>query len=125
MDKSQGTILSFGTNFIAEVIDFTTPRETRKMIETTHLTTVGAHTKTPGDLYDTTPMSGKMAYDPGVTPPITSAVGNVVITYPSGKVERFVGCLTGYGGVAVLVDDKMVVDFEITPTTGITHEEAS
>lgn len=117
-ELSTGIVITFSTGFFAEVLDVSPPGASRKSVETSHMTTANnAHTFMPGDLVDWGEMVVELAFVPSTTPPMTSAIETITITFPdsTASVWTFDGFMTGFEPSAPL-EERMTASATIKVT---------
>lgn len=82
-DVGTGTTIAFGTSgFSAQILGVDADGIERAVINTSHMSTTGSHTKMPGDLKDEGEVVLDFAFDPNSHPPITAAAETITITFP-------------------------------------------
>jgi hypothetical protein len=124
-DTGFGITIEFASGFLAEIIDFTPPAESRDAIDTSHSTTPqGRRTKIPGDLIDSGEAEVTIAFHPDKTVPIDQPPEAVTINFPSGTTWDFQGFMTNHAPAAP-IDDRMTADVTIAASGPITITPAA
>lgn len=83
IDSPIGISIAFGTStYTAQLTGLQTPQFTRKVLNTTTLSTTGQRTSIPGKLIDTEPFDISVYFDPDDIPPISAAAETITITFP-------------------------------------------
>ena len=102
MFVATGTTISWESGFLAEILDIKGPEASRESIQTSHFGTATNHTFTPADLVDWGEITIEIAFQPGETPPISSAVSSMAITWAdsTSSVWTFSAFMVGFAAGA-------------------------
>ena len=128
--QGHGTSITWETGFNAWIIDLQAPKLKRAALETTNNATTSARTFRPEQLYDAGEMSVTLQFNAQTAPPISSAAGACVITFPmpSGGATAAnwtgSGFLTGFDP-AIPMNGIMTVNVTIKWTGAITFNPAT
>jgi hypothetical protein len=112
-DSGTGTTITFGTsNFTAELLSVDVSDQERGFIDTTHMGTTGARTKSPLDLVDRGGLDIEFNFDPDIEPPIDQAAETITLTFPLPAGQVTAGTLAGTGfmtnwSAGIPLEDKM------------------
>ncbi len=121
MVVSTGIVISFGSGFVAEIVDMTGPGQTRNLIDVSHHGTTGARAYKAGKLNDTGELRITMAFNPATTPPFSSTSTACTITWPDSgaAVWAFNAFLTSYEPRGPM-EDRLLADVTLKVDGNIT-----
>jgi len=116
-----GTTISFGSGFVAEILDISGPGGSREVIDISHMGSSGAKEFKGGKLKDWGELTVEMAFAPKTTPPLGSEASSCVITWADSTVSvwTFNAFLTGYE-VGAKLEDKATASVTLKVTGDIT-----
>jgi len=122
---STGTTFNFsGLGFSAKVVDLTPPNESLEPLNVSHMGSTGHHKYIPAKLVEGGDLTLNIQWDPSQTPP-WGEIDEIIVTYPDGTAESFLGFMTAQGPTAQLetvmmanVTFKVADDITYTPGGG-------
>lgn len=95
--EGTGVSIGFGSsNWTAEFTKIGGLELSREALDTTHLGTTSYKTKVPASLVEAGELEVEFWFDPGDSPPISSAAETITITYPDTETWSFSGFMTNF-----------------------------
>ena len=128
VDITTGTTITHGTTSYAIEILSVSGEVSRAVVDTTHMGTTGARTKTVTDLYDPGSITVQAHFDFDEEAPYSSAAETVTVTFPSalasGATVAGTGAVTNFSWNAPL-EDKGTCTYTVTFLDDLTWADAS
>lgn len=119
-----GITINWESGFLAEIIDVTPPGATREMIQSSHMSTLRAHTYIVAALVEWGECVVELAFDPGVTPPIENDFSSCIITFRDGEKWSFSAAMSGYTPRAPM-EERMTATATLKVSGVVTQNEDS
>lgn len=131
VDIGTGTTITHGTSsYSVEIQSIALNEITRAVVDTSHMGTAGARTKTVGDLYDPGSLTVSAHLNPNEPAPYSGASETVTVTFPipagglTGATLAGTAAVTSFSA-SVPLEDKMVCTYTITFLDDITWTDAT
>lgn len=119
-DIGTGTTIALGTGtFTAYVLSIDHSGASRAMIDVSHMATTGGAVFIAGEIYDPGELSVSCLLKTDELPPIGSAIGTVVVTFPDASHWDANGAVSGFS-FSDPMEDKMTIDVTIKLSGTIT-----